>query len=241
MKKQNTISKSLSRLNLKDNSTALNNRLANFVEPSKSGARALRLLFMLAAFIMLAGSSQAQVRTQIPEADPGPPFYARVEKSSVHTQIVPHTNEWAAIVFYRSPACVPPNFNLMDLFDIPGAFFCELTIEGFEVWRNAPPPVDAAPMQARFNGLGAVPVWFVSWTELQAGVADGVLTITELQSMSSLQMGTATFFRETLHPTDGARQPKITIVAHGTLEDGRTFQLHHSGNVGTRQTTISFR
>ncbi len=101
MKKQNSISKSLSRLNLKDNSTALNNRLANFVEPSKSGARALRLLFMLAAFIMLAGSSQAQVRTQIPEADPGPPFYARVEKSSVHTQIVPHTNEWAAIVLWE--------------------------------------------------------------------------------------------------------------------------------------------
>ena len=241
MKKQTTNFKTINRQNLGDNSTVLNNRVANFVEPSK----ALRLLLIPVAFIMLTialvGSAQAQVRTQIPEEDPGPPFYARVERSSVHTQIVPHTDEWAAIVFYRSPACVPPNFNLMDLFNVPGAFFCQLTIEGFEIWRNGPPPVDFAPMQAKFNGLGAVPVWFVSWSELQAAIADDVLTITELQTLSSLQKGTATFFRETLHPTGGANQPKLSITARGTLEDGRIFQLHHSGSVATVQTTISFR
>jgi len=217
---------------------------------TKSKTAARRLLSTLAACVLLAAASavsaRAQVRTEFPGEDPGPPFYTRVERSSVHTEIVPHTDEWAAVVFYRSPSCLLreellTSFNLMDLFDIPRAFGCPLTIEGFEVWRNAPPPTDLAPMQAKFNGLGAVPVWFVSWPELQAAVADDVLTMSELLSLSSLQTGTATFFRETLHATGGAQQPKLTMVAHGTLTDGRTFRLQHTGTAGTRQTEISFR
>ncbi len=95
-------------------------------------------------------------------------------------------------------------------------------------------------MQAKFFGLGAVPVWFVSWPDLQAEIADGVLTREDLQSMTSIQMGTASFFRETLQPTGGAVQPKLLITAHGTLHDGRRFELRHSGSVGAVQTIISF-
>jgi hypothetical protein len=144
--------------------------------------RLLVLALASAGLLALVGAAPAyaQVRTEFPEHDPGPPFYARVERSSVHTEIVPHTEDWGAVVFYRALYCVPAEFNLLDLFDIPAAFFCPLTIEGFEVWRNGPPPEDLAPMQAKFNGLGAVPVWFVSWPELQAAVADDVLTLAEL-------------------------------------------------------------
>ncbi len=207
--------------------------------PGLAGRLSLALLLLLTT--ALSEPAHAQVRTWIPDEDPGPPFYARVERSSVHTEIVPHTNEWAAVVFYRSPSCVPTTFNLMDLFDVPRAFSCDLTIDGFEIWKNGPPPIDMAPMQARLDGLGAVPVWFVSWPELQAAVADDYLTIMELESLSSLRKGTATFFRETLHPTGGAQNPKLMINAHGILEDGQTFQLHHSGSNGGIQTEIAFR
>lgn len=191
--------------------------------------------------IMFGASVHAQVRTEIPTEDPGPPFYARVERQAVHTQIVPHTDEWAAVVFYRSPQCVPADFNLMDLFHVPNAFFCDLTIDGFEIWRNGPPPIDPAPMMAVFRGLGSVPVWFVSWPALQAAVADDVLTIGDLQAMPSLMIGSATTFHETLHPTGGAVNPKLLINAQGTLTDGRTFHLMHSGQKGTIETQISFK
>lgn len=200
--------------------------------------------FAIAAFaflLMNVTAASAQVRTEIPTEDPGPPFYARFERDAVHTDIVPHTDEWAAVVFYRSPACIPATFNLLDLFDVPGAFFCDLTIDGFEIWRNGPPPVDSAPMMAVFRGLGSVPIWFVSWEELQAAIADDVLTMPELEAIPSLIKGSATDFHETLHPTGGAVNPKILIKAHGVLEDGRSFQLMHSGQKGGITTRISFK
>lgn len=173
---------------------------------------------------------QAEVRTIIPDEDPGPPFYVRVERQAVHTDIVPHTDELAALIFYRSPACVPSQFNLMDLFDPPAAFGCGLTIDGWEVWRNGPPPVDFTPMLAQFYGLGAVPVWFVSWEELEDAVADDHLTLDELRTLPSLRIGSASSYREVLHPTDGADVPMLSITADGTLDDGTPFQLRHHGS-----------
>lgn len=202
---------------------------------------AITAITLFVVSMISASSVHSQVRTEIPTEDPGPPFYARVERQAVHTQIVPHTDEWAALVFYRSPQCVPADFNLMDLFHVPNAFFCGLTIDGFEIWRNGPPPIDPAPMMAVFRGLGSVPVWFVSWPALQTAVADDVLTIGELQAMPSLLIGSATTFHETLHPTGGAVNPKLLINAQGTLTDGRSFQLMHSGQKGTIETRISFK
>lgn len=51
---------------------------------------------------------------------------------------------------------------------------------------------------ANLHGLGAVPVWFVSWPEMQAALADDVLTV--LLSLPSLRIGSASFFKETQHP-----------------------------------------
>jgi hypothetical protein len=193
-------------------------------------SRIVMTFVALVVAVSLPQSLRAEVRTIIPDEDPGPPFYVRVERSAVHTAIVPHTSEWAALVFYRSPTCVPRDFNLMDLFNPPAAFGCPLTIDGWDLWRNGPPPTDFIPMLAHFYGLGAVPVWFVSWQELQAAVADDVLTMEELQSLPSLRVGSASYFREVLHPTDGAIEPKLSISAHGTLEDGSPFRLDHFGS-----------
>ena len=77
------------------------------------------------------------------------------------------------------------------------------------------------------RGLGAVPVWFVSWPELEAEIDDdGIVTITDLEDMNSLRKGSAEFYSETLHPTtDAVQVPMINFVARGTLEDGESFMV----------------
>ncbi len=187
----------------------------------------LRMRFLLSLLVCATslGIAQAQVRVDFPEEDPGPPYYARIRSG-----FVIHTDQVAAIVFYRQPGCVPAGFNLLNLFNPPTAFSCTLTVEGFEVFDQAPPPLGAAPKQAKTFGLASVPVWFVSWSELQTEIADGVLTITELQALPSLRVGSAGFFRETLHPSGAAQQPELTIVASGATSAGQDFFLQVSAN-----------
>lgn len=152
----------------------------------------------------------------------GGPFYARIELVDgvplVHTD-----GKWAAITFYRAPETVPADFNLLDFFDAPRAFDSPLTVEGFEIWRNGPWAGDQSPVQVVSYGLGAVPIWFVDWSELQAAIGDGTLTMGELASLPSLMKGSALYFKETLHPFQGAKQTKTEIVARGTLDGGGSF------------------
>jgi hypothetical protein len=198
------------------------------------------LTLLLAGAAISTSVVQAAVRVNIPEQSPGTPAYAR-------TDAFIHNEEWAAIVFYREPACVPDGFNLLNFVDIPAAFGCPLTVAGFEIWENGPPPLssDVAPIFSNLHGLGAVPVWFVSWPELREQIADGVLTITDLASMASLQIGSASFFDESLHALGGAQHPNLSLVAHGRLLDGRPFQLEttmspqeHGQNTGPRIKSI---
>jgi len=154
----------------------------------------------------------------------GIPSYARIGASEGRVW-VPNDGEWAAIGFYRQTSCVPEEFNLLDFLDAPRAFGCELTVEGFEIWRNGPEAGDLGPIQAVSFGLGAVPIWFVKSDELQEAVADGVLTVAELGACASLRRGWASFFKETLHPFPVAQQTKLQIVARGTLEGGGAFFL----------------
>jgi hypothetical protein len=129
-------------------------------------------------------------------------------------------------LFYRDPACIPVDFNLLNFFDRPPRpFGCRLTVEGFEIWRNGPGQ-DPAPLQSKLTGAGPVPVWFVSWPVLQAAAADGVLSITELASLPTLITGYADQFSETLHPLQpGRKASQIQTNASGILSDGRSFRL----------------
>ncbi len=165
------------------------------------------LLLMVPAVLALRLDDNGQV-----------PFYARIVRGEIH-----HNERWAVIPFYRDPACVPADFNLLDFFDYPdgtnmGAFDCQPpTTDNISIWRNGP-DVDPAPMRAMFRGLGAVPVWFVRVDELEAAVADDVLTIGELEGLPSLMVGSARSYREILRPGRS-----IFYNANGTLEDGRSF------------------
>jgi len=185
--------------------------------------RAPRLYLGLAllAAALFSGPSSASVRLEVEGGVPGGgPFYARIERGLIH-----HDAEWAAILFYRLPECVPGDFDLLDLFDVPRAFECPFLAEGFEIWENGP-AVDPAPIQSRLTGVGAVPVWFAKWSEVDAEAADGVLTMDALLGLPSLVRGIATFLQETLHPSQPGRQTMITVVATGVLDDGRAFRYH---------------
>jgi len=168
------------------------------------------------------------------------PFYARLGSISTPEEVY-EDGGWVAIAFYRPPSCVPDGFNLLAFFDF-NAFACgPPTTDGFEIRRNGQ-PLTVAPLQAKYEGRGAVPVWFVSTADFAAARADGVVTIVELEAMESLLIGSATFFTQTLHPHGAATQPMNVWVARGELEDGRSFHVQAQAIDELRlETHITFR
>lgn len=161
----------------------------------------------------------------IPDEDPGPPFYARVG-----AQILTDGN-WVAIPFYRPPACVPADFNLLEFYHFPGpggwgAFLCPLTVTGM-LLIEPDAPLGTFPRQVNMRGDN-VPVWFAPHAAFMAAADDGVMTMAELEALNPLK-GIATRFHEMLHPRD--ENHRIVITSGGLLDDGRnfTFNLTHLG------------
>jgi hypothetical protein len=188
---------------------------------------------VLLALLLTTGTAIA-VDAQVRIDDPQPPFYARIEAnpSAGLAQGIIHDDRWAAVPFYRDPACVPADFNLLQLVDLTPdpvyglrPFGCALAVHGFELWQNGP-GIDAAPIHSRLRAIDAVEVWFVSWPALSSEVQDGQLTIGELGSMPSLRRGTAALFSETLHPIGPAKAHNIALEALGYTDDGARFLLH---------------
>jgi hypothetical protein len=159
------------------------------------------------------------------EANGEVPFYARFGENETFSD-----GEWAVIVFYRSPDCIPADFNLNEFFhfpgnDGPGAFACAPpTTTSIEYWANGP-QTDPAPLKAETTGRGAVPVWFFALAEVEAALADGVVTIGELAESPSLLRGEAASYTELLHPGQSNAQSLVQFRAEGTLEDGRSFMV----------------
>jgi hypothetical protein len=157
------------------------------------------------------------------EANGEVPFYARFGENETFS-----SGEWTAIVFYRSPDCIPADFNLNQFFDFPGesgpgAFGCAPpTTTSVELWANGP-ETDPAPLVAEMTGRGAVPVWFFTQTEIETALADGVVTIGELAALPSRLVGAAASYTELLHPSQSNAQTLIQFRAEGALEDGRSF------------------
>ena len=204
-------------------------------------------LLLVAAFgsveTMAQGNAQdaslaPDVVFKVPEESPGPPFYA----ISGNGGFIPHDGTWAAISFQRELGCVQPAANLLTPVG-PIAFGCTLTVEGHEHWENGP-PVDLAPRQTQFYGLGAVPIIFALWAELEPALAGG-LTLPELLALPSAIGGTAMFYKETdilgISGPQGAGKGSYKINARGFLSDGRPFSLHVNEVLGTlRVVEITF-
>jgi hypothetical protein len=175
-------------------------------------------------------ASDAKVRTvAFPTDDPGPPLYARV--SPLLNQIFVDDG-LVAIPFYRDPSCIPPETDLMAHMhppgpDGPGAFGCDLLIEGHYI-IEADAPLGTFPI--RVQATGDAQIWFVELSDFQAATADGDLTMAELTGLSPLR-GTATAFHEMLAPRMDSHH--VVLSSRGRLDDGRTFQfnVNHRGDV----------
>jgi hypothetical protein len=191
------------------------------------------------ASALARAGSEGLVRLDIPSEDPGPPFYART--TSILNQFF-HTDGWLAIPFYRDPACIPPDFNMLELFDFPGpggpgAFACPLLMHGF-LLTEPDAPLGMFPRHVVLMS-DAAPFWFVPWSDFEAAAADGIVTIGEIAALGPLT-GVAHRYHETLKPREGDHV--IAIQAGGTLDDGRTFQfsvMHLQDR--TRSIQIRFR
>jgi hypothetical protein len=170
---------------------------------------------MVLVVLLLVGAPSAHAKERIEDLGEVP-YYARVLPGEA----------WSVIVFYRPPSCVPPEFDLYStFFDVPQVFDCDPpTTGGFAIFDNDAP----VPSQLKLHGLGTVPIWFVQTSELAAVAADDAITLGELETLPSLMVGTASSYQEVLHPLGGAQVPKIMVVARGTLEDGRFFQVQVS-------------
>lgn len=193
-------------------------------------------ILVLALAAVMGGSDTAAaeeglVRTEWPSAeDPGMPFYARVELLPPY---IFNDGEWAAIVFYRDPACPQmTGFNLISVFDFANAFGCPHTVHGTSLWHGE--MFNGAPKVIQIRGNGAVPVWFVPWDAVKDQARpDGVLTREDLLAVEGRLVGYADRYAETLQPHPdpaigggGHPNPKMIVDAQGQLEDGRPFRLH---------------
>ena len=205
------------------------------------GATLLIMLSVAIASPQVAAAGDGLERTTWPsDNDPGPPYYARIEPSPPH---VLHDGQWAAIVFYRQPSCVPAGFNLLSFFHFGPAFGCDLTVHGASLWPGE--PFAGAPKIVTSQGNGAVPIWFVPVTAINQATQDGELTIGELAALDGLMVGSAEHFNEVLHPSalppelggGGHQNPKLIQDASGHLADGRAFHFHAT-KMGGEQVAI---
>lgn len=151
------------------------------------------------------------------------PFYSRTELAD-GGGFGYRTDQWAAIVFYRDPSCVPADFNLFEFYDVPGAFFCDSRVDGFSLHLE---PLGMTPPKVSQLHGSAVPIWFVPWdAPIQLAIQNEVLTRAQLEAMPGLVRGVATNFREVLMTVESHPRPKINITARGYIAGGGSFRYN---------------
>jgi hypothetical protein len=192
---------------------------------------------ILGAFLALCAATsmslaqQGMVHLSIPGDTPAPMYYARIAMDPTGSEIY-RDGSWVAIAFYCNPEDIPSDFNLLGFYATDPVVI-PMTVSGFILWDPEALAAWEAPRLINVHGTGAVPVWFVSWPELQGAIEDGILTVQELAALASLKRGTATVYNEELLPLK-----HITINALGGFEDGSRFQFHangrHSGQLAVR-------
>jgi hypothetical protein len=152
------------------------------------------------------------IELTFPGDDPGPPFYARIAILGPD-KLLMESNGTIIIPMMREVACIDPEFNLLDLYHIPNAFFCPLTLSGKGLIEpNA--PMGTFPVIAYGSGTN-MPVWFVDSAPLLNAIADGVLTLTELNALNP-KKGIASRYEEFNKPRT-EQDYLLVIESEGTI------------------------
>jgi hypothetical protein len=160
-----------------------------------------------------------------PEDDPGIPIYARV--GPILNQFFV-TNGYLVIPFYRDPECIRDNFNLLNYYDPPAAFGCELIVKGkFVIETDA--KEGAFPIMAHIEGI-QMAVWIVGWPDFQGLMESGPVTIADLEALNPMK-GLSLQYEEYLSPR--LQEHEVIIEAGGIIEatgEEFTFSLTHRGD-----------
>jgi hypothetical protein len=216
------------------------NNTSNIQRCGSSGNGKWFHLFTLAVGLACAAHSvSANDRVTFPAGvseDGGFPGYAQLGYDPlIQAVFIINDGEWAAIPFYRDPACVPADFNLVVQVDVPRAFGCVSTVEGYLIFPTSP-DVTAFHFHAQgpVEGFPLPTVYFVKYAELLAAIEDGVLSIGELQALPSVKTGRATFFQDNSGATiadESYQHFHANFRAEGILEGDpnySTFLMHLS-------------
>jgi N-acetylneuraminic acid mutarotase len=168
--------------------------------------------------------STSFVVLNVPDESPGAPSYADIGRD-----FIPADGTQVAIVFMRDPACIPPDFNLLDTWDIPAAFECPFLLGGQDWWYEFLVDKPFKSVYVLENG-GSVPVYFVDLAELNSEIADDQLTLGDLEAFSSLKVGQATYVKNDIlnsNAPDSDGKGHGVMTAIGTLqESGEFFYVH---------------
>lgn len=126
-------------------------------------------------------ASGAFVEFSAPDPHPGPPFYARIAVLGPDRLFMESGNT-VIIPMMRQLECIDRDFNLLNLFHVPDAFFCPLVLSGKGLMEPNSSP-EQFPVIAYLESNN-MPVWFVDREPLLQAMQDGVLTLAELESLS---------------------------------------------------------
>ena len=175
---------------------------------------------------------QGNIKFSVPEDNPGAPFYMRMGPLLNQFFV---KDGWLVIPFTRDPSCIDPDFNLLDIFDVPRAFSCELKLTAFGI-IEADAPQGTFPIIVHSSGTN-VPFWFVPWAAFQMIADDGIVTIGDIEALDPVK-GKADKFKEMLRPR--MENHHVQINASGKLDDGRSFAFHVT-HVGDQTKSIGLR
>lgn len=176
----------------------------------------------IAALLFLGGAGMGIDVVQVPE-ELGVPFYTSGYEDP--------DSGWAATIFYRPPEWVPDDFNLLEqslhpIFNIDPD--CPLFVEGFGL-REKGAVVPRLQMLRKVEGA-QMPVYFCHLEDLYPALADGHITVGDLEAMDSLLVGWVDSYSELIQPADASGQFQIEVRASGVLEGGGRFSVHCTAN-----------
>lgn len=149
-------------------------------------------------------------------------------------------SDWVPIVFARQPSQTPPSMNLHTPHQDPQPGFMNvpLLLEGFVLlpqdWAPPEPPIAVfAHFQNPTNQT--VPIWFMSRADFETAAVDDIVTIEEINNMSSLLKGEAGALN--LFASPRANIFRIQVQSAGALEDNTLFTFSVQYVVNTQSYT----
>lgn len=122
--------------------------------------------------------------------------------------------------YVTDPSAIPADFNLVAFFD-PRALGAAFAVKGFTLWEDGA----TAPRTVNLKGMGFVPIWFFDSAQWGAMLADGIVTMPELEANGPIK-GHASFYREVVFPAEGgAPRNGLHLVSRGPLDAGGSFRF----------------